>query len=142
MGRVHEDMLVVEKEKAPCDKRCTHASGPSCNCRCGCKNHGTGRLVTVEVTDGKIHITTFDKALAERGEMWRNQKASLEAMMHQVWPSKSRWSYPMEIRSLFDRHAEMYERVLRLKVYKTRALRFMSLMTELENTPIQIVKPN
>src|SRR5688572_26941387 len=43
----------------PCDARCTHAKGPSCDCSCGGANHGTQALVDVIIDLGaapKIRI--------------------------------------------------------------------------------------
>lgn len=54
IGIVFENRLNQEKEKAPCDNRCTNASGPSCSCPCRSINHGTGRVVTVLVDAGGI----------------------------------------------------------------------------------------
>lgn len=44
MGRV-VDARTYAKEVCACDARCTHASGPHCECHCGGVNHGTGRTV-------------------------------------------------------------------------------------------------
>ena len=54
MGRVHRERLVREELRCPCDDRCTGARGPSCNCKCGGPNHGTGRLVSVLVHVGDV----------------------------------------------------------------------------------------
>ena len=56
MGKVEKSDVVREGKKAPCDKRCTNASGPLCNCLCGEVNHGTYRLVTYNRVVGKLEI--------------------------------------------------------------------------------------
>jgi len=47
MGQVHRDRLVVVSERSVCDDRCTCARGPSCDCKCGGKHHGTKLTVKV-----------------------------------------------------------------------------------------------
>lgn len=51
MGKVTLDQKHLETTttRSACDKRCTHAIGPVCVCKCNCANHGTGRVVTVTV---------------------------------------------------------------------------------------------
>ncbi len=39
LRRVHEG---TKKSKHECGARCTNATGPSCDCRCRGKNHGSG----------------------------------------------------------------------------------------------------
>lgn len=41
-------------ERPACDARCTNAPGPSCDCRCGGVNHGSGRVVAVELDAGGV----------------------------------------------------------------------------------------
>jgi hypothetical protein len=55
MGKVTQDDKHIEREeeRTPCDKRCTHAIGPLCVCKCSCANHGTGRTVTLKVIEEK-----------------------------------------------------------------------------------------
>jgi hypothetical protein len=54
MGMVVEERLKEEKTKSACDARCTHASGPKCNCFCCGKNHGSGKVVLIWVDKGGI----------------------------------------------------------------------------------------
>jgi hypothetical protein len=54
MGRVERERLWTTGHECPCDGRCTGASGPSCDCQCGGKNHGTGRVVEVEKCAGGL----------------------------------------------------------------------------------------
>lgn len=65
MGKVVQNHLETEHEKSACDKRCTHAIGPLCVCKCNCANHGTGRTVVVVVREDipVIDFTHDDKAL-------------------------------------------------------------------------------
>lgn len=55
MGRVsRKPGLVLDSERCACDSRCTNAPGPSCECRCGGENHGTGRVVPIEIDAGGV----------------------------------------------------------------------------------------
>jgi len=49
MGRVQRDRLVMDQIGTPCDHRCTNATGPLCDCRCGGANHGSQRIVMIQV---------------------------------------------------------------------------------------------
>jgi hypothetical protein len=65
MGEVHRDRLTVTQHQTPCDDRCTHARGPSCDCKCGGKNHGSHLTVAVRLDAGAIpHLETPDPARA------------------------------------------------------------------------------
>lgn len=54
LGHVAGDKLAKLEDRCPCDGRCTGATGPNCDCQCGGINHGSNRLVTVEITTGNI----------------------------------------------------------------------------------------
>jgi hypothetical protein len=58
MGQVRYQRIVRIEEHTPCDLRCTMASGPSCDCQCGGKNHGSKILVTVAQDVGGIPRVT------------------------------------------------------------------------------------
>jgi hypothetical protein len=73
MGTVdtQRNRLYGVRYETPCDGRCTSAKGPSCDCSCGGRNHGSNLLVTVVVDAGSIpHATNTPtpKALAQRAE--------------------------------------------------------------------------
>jgi hypothetical protein len=52
MGRIEGGHLRTGTRYEPvCDERCTHATGPKCNCVCGARNHGTGREVEFAIVD-------------------------------------------------------------------------------------------
>jgi len=53
-----------------CDARCTGARGPSCDCHCGGKNHGSGIVVPV-YTHGPIPRVGTPKAGAARAIEYR-----------------------------------------------------------------------
>jgi len=71
MGEVHRDHLIRTALRVPCDGRCTGATGPSCDCRCGGKNHGSNRLVEVVVETGKLPRLMAPPDAAAKGEAYR-----------------------------------------------------------------------
>jgi hypothetical protein len=44
------------EERSVCDARCTDANGVDCNCSCSGRNHGSRRVVNVEVIDGIVTL--------------------------------------------------------------------------------------
>lgn len=55
IGRVgRKPGLWRDSERCACDARCTNAPGPQCDCSCGGVNHGTKRVVPVEVAAGGV----------------------------------------------------------------------------------------
>lgn len=62
LGRVSQARrgLVRDSERCACDARCTNAPGPSCDCRCGGENHGTGRTVPIIVDAGGVPRVRVD----------------------------------------------------------------------------------
>lgn len=79
MGKVvAEDKYEHEHEKSACDRRCTHAIGPICVCKCHCANHGTGRVVVVTTVEHitKVQFIKDNDALT----LARSYKASLQQL--------------------------------------------------------------
>ena len=54
MGRVAGERLAKDEIRCACDFRCIDALGPKCDCSCGGKNHGSGKVVVVTVDAGKL----------------------------------------------------------------------------------------
>lgn len=83
MGRVSEDQrwLETEKERVPCDARCTNAQGPLCTCKCHCANHGTKRLVTIIVREGIPAITFDDDEALARATSYREELTRAEEIL-------------------------------------------------------------
>lgn len=87
MGRVHfvngEKHTVEDQYLTPCDDRCTHAAGPKCDCHCGCKNHGSKRVIHVVRDMGTAPACVMpekDKMLALAIE-YRNGRDRI----HEAW---------------------------------------------------------
>lgn len=68
MGKVEENKLKKEVYKAACDKRCTHARGPICWCKCHCENHGTGRVVKVVIINELPKVEFNDEKALQRSK--------------------------------------------------------------------------
>ena len=56
MGKVYGNSYQQTANRPACDGRCTHASGPVCDCGCLGVNHGTGRLVATVIREGKVKV--------------------------------------------------------------------------------------
>ena len=79
----HVDRLTPEQVKrrayvCPCDGRCTGATGPKCECKCGGENHGTNALVAIDTIVGAApRLLVKDKATAQRiADEWKAAKQS------------------------------------------------------------------
>lgn len=86
MGRVEGDRLTQTKYLCPCDGRCTGALGPNCDCQCGGANHGSGRVVEVQVDAGRAVARPVNLAQAQiiAGE-YRRAVAAAKARGWQPW---------------------------------------------------------
>ena len=84
MGQVKGNLLERTEEKCACDMRCTHATGPVCDCQCGGENHGTGRIVTV-IIHSNIPVAQVNAESVARGKLWRALVASAERRLKAVY---------------------------------------------------------
>lgn len=67
----HGGRLRRGEERCPCDARCTNAPGPRCECSCGGVNHGSGRVVIVNVDAGgvpRLTPSTPERCIARAAE--------------------------------------------------------------------------
>jgi len=136
LGRTHGTHYDNEVKKAPCDKRCTHASGPKCHCECNCSNHGTGRLVTVTVDGGLLRITTFDDELIKRAADWVKVSADLAHEFAYIWGNAivaaNKYECSREQMMTVRKQEERLNRIFRLQVYSTRKKRAQAFLDELK----------
>lgn len=97
LGRVARSRgLVLDSERCPCDARCTAAPGPSCSCRCGGENHGSGRVVPVELDAGgipRIKVEDVETCRA-RAEEFRRAMAPLRERLRRIRQDRLH-HYPM-----------------------------------------------
>jgi hypothetical protein len=83
MGQVHGDKYIQTGTRPICDGRCTHAHGPSCDCACKGANHGTGRLVSTVIKEGKVVVDDPSKDIYDdmvRGYKYRELRDYVEGL--------------------------------------------------------------
>ena len=118
MGRVQGDQYVNTVNRCPCDGRCTHAMGPTCDCSCGGVNHGTGRVVPTTVVGGKIKVTNPSADIYDdmvRGYKYRELRDKAEEIYAAVFGVDNlSWSYEGRV----ARHD--LNKALELRVYDRR----------------------
>ncbi len=103
MGEVHGDKYQKTGTKSACDDRCTKASGPNCDCMCNGINHGTGKLVSVIVSEGKVKavgLTPEDIERAEKYRMLRDYAQSLMAtkQSHMIYYAKRELNHIIDMK--------------------------------------------
>lgn len=83
MGRVEGDRLAKPETHCACDARCTHATGPNCDCRCGGENHGTGAVVEVSRDCGPVPVLRNPSTIRAKAEAeeYRNALAAVWAQI-------------------------------------------------------------
>jgi len=74
MGQVQGDAYILTANKPACDGRCTHASGPHCDCACNGANHGSGRVVQTIIKEGKVKAIDFSEEDMLRAYKYREFK--------------------------------------------------------------------
>jgi len=62
MGQVHGHVYQRTEDKPACDGRCTHASGPECDCPCSGATHGSAQVVHTVVAPGNIKAIGLTEA--------------------------------------------------------------------------------
>jgi hypothetical protein len=131
MGRVHKDEVIDDKVVCACDARCTHASGPSCNCGCGGVNHGTGKLVVIMVVMGKNRASQIDAGSLRRADEFKAAKASAMARLEKIFTPED--IQKAQNRQWFtnswaiQRHLSQVRHASSLKVHKMRINRLNAL---------------
>lgn len=93
LGPVTDEALRWLKvhELSPCDHRCTHATGPKCECQCGGQNHGTGLVVRVVSDGGAVRVQPLDPERA------RQTAEEYRAARRAVWDAaRQRWGEHFE----------------------------------------------
>lgn len=87
LGTTTEDKkkLAITALKPACDGRCTEATGPNCYCKCGCVNHGSGRMVEVVKLKDKPTMKYKDsKSAILRGLDYRDMVKQLTAEINKI----------------------------------------------------------
>ena len=83
MGQVSGNRLISEKDRCPCDDRCTSARGPNCECSCGGENHGIG-WVTIVIDVGGVPSVTQAKGAVANLAAWHDFQDRLDALTLQA----------------------------------------------------------
>jgi hypothetical protein len=140
MGEVvaDSDRLETTEVVPECDGRCTHAGGPLCVCKCGCKNHGLGFLAYVERRSDNGKLRTRFKAAPKnieaartRAVEWSAIHADLQALAATLaaevekWTAKQRevrWLSGADYKALMDvrNRRKRIGEVIALRVHKRR----------------------
>ena len=83
LGKVDQDAMLTDvEERCPCDERCTCAMGPHCNCKCGGKNPGTGKVVEIRIIkEAPVLIMPESEKARERVAEFRALAAKVESFL-------------------------------------------------------------
>jgi len=117
MGQVQGNHYVKTGMRAPCDGRCTHASGPHCDCSCHGANHGTGRFVTTVLKQGKVVVSDPSADIHDemvRGYKYRELRDKAEEIFAKVFAGVPSFEYNARVARHELNHA------LGLRVYDRR----------------------
>lgn len=117
MGIVCGDKWQHTENRPACDGRCTHASGPHCDCECGGINHGTGRVVATVVREGKVKVVDPSKDIYDemvRGYKFRELRDKAEDLFDKVFATVPAWEHARRVARW------ELDKALSLKVYALR----------------------
>jgi hypothetical protein len=92
MGQVRIQRILRLEDHTACDLRCTMASGPSCDCQCGGKNHGSGIMVTAAHDVGgipRVNPPNPEKARRTHSE-WLQAAQATRARIAKHFPQAER----------------------------------------------------
>lgn len=123
MGQVHGCSYGVTVDKPACDGRCTHASGPECDCACGGANHGTGKVVQTTVILGKVKAVGLTEADIERANVYRKLRDYAQSIYDSRWgsneyiPDRNDWRLKINAKNALDKIKKM-----RIYDQRTKAL--------------------
>lgn len=133
MGRVRQEVLVKTETRCACDGRCTNAFGPSCDCSCGGKNHGTGAVVEVEYVAGAvpkaknapclIRKLEFRQAVEDLTKKLEALDAELKVLTHTL--GDDAWRKMLNLRNLVYRAKGKLTKAKKSRAHKSR----MALLT-------------
>lgn len=89
-GMLNGGKVNFEAEAAPCNTLCVDATGKSCVCACGGKNHGSHAIVTFTIEHhGPITVHTLpdDEAIRIATE-YRNARSALIDTVRDEWEAR------------------------------------------------------
>jgi len=82
LGEVNGGKLYKYHYETPCDGRCTHATGPECECSCGGANHGSGKLVKVATVNNIPVLQAENPKALEIATEYRKLVESVRNAIH------------------------------------------------------------
>jgi len=115
MGQVHGDKYQVLENRPACDGRCTHASGPMCDCKCHGANHGTGKLVSTVIHEGKLKCVGLSPEDVERAENFRELR-SYAQQFNTTYQSKREFNHAIALRVYDKRTKALIDFITKYKV--------------------------
>ena len=96
MGRVgRKPGLVFDAERCACDSRCTNASGPSCDCSCKGENHGSHRVVPIEIGAGGVPRLKIESAAdcCKRAAEYKAAMEPLRTELRRLFEARPSWRH-------------------------------------------------
>lgn len=150
MGRVRQEKLVDDRERCPCDERCTGAAGPMCSCACGGANHGAGNVVEVVTVGNVPTIKPVDVEKAKRqAAEWRAAVKAAEDRVNAL-PDASlaarraagEWLQGEDFSALmrFDHLRRAVRQAAKIQVHALRMKRLAAIAPE-KTAPVATVAP-
>lgn len=119
MGEVKGTHFGHEATTSVCDARCTDACGPLCDCPCGGLNHGTGKMVTTWVIDGKVTIKEVDSEALARAAEWRTIRDLISNLLEEQrkdYETTKDWN----TYRLYNSNKYKYAKICESKQHKSR----------------------
>ena len=125
MGMVYGAAFGHTEERCACDERCTNAQGPSCDCKCGGENHGTGRVIETVVIDGIVKVKALTEKDTQRADEWRTVKTEMESVITETvnqinrmrtYGELTNWGVYSQLRSM----QRKFTRIMSYKVHSKR----------------------
>lgn len=126
MGHVYDNHLVQDEMRSVCDARCTNASGPSCDCKCNGKNHGSGLIVMVKVIVGEIPKIPITDATAyfRKKEYLKADAEARQRLEERIAEIKSQTNVNQQhkiyqLKNLYEHATNMEQHRMRIKALKS-----------------------
>jgi hypothetical protein len=137
IGKVKQERIGYESEQSVCDCRCTEATGPNCDCKCGGLNHGSHKTMTIFHDLGPIPVikpVNPDKSIAIANE-YRQAKDNAKAKVMAIYQpllnkySNRVWMDRTEFLSYVDskRKLSRFWEICKMKQHSARIKAFNAL---------------
>lgn len=139
MGQVVKDKLIKTEERCACDDRCTCATGPTCECKCGGENHGSGKTVEVVIGINNVPVLkpkNTEQALKRATEIDSLKSCAVEklkAVYGQYYDAfiTRQWIDNRATWSNLQYHVETINKIYRMKVHSLRVKKMTAHITKI-----------